>query len=141
MTLPRFAVAQCGCMDEEYQCSRKLRFQQYYLCFIFSGARDKRHQGYNYSYHRVQNSYQLFKKNHYLTLMLYSNIFTCHPFQPSSISLLRVGNAFSISSLFDVTKLQKNVLMCHRLAAFHSQCQWTRIFISLATSMAMGTQL
>ena len=23
MTLPRFAVGQCGCMDEEYQCSRK----------------------------------------------------------------------------------------------------------------------
>ena len=29
--LPRFAVTQCGCMDEEYQCSRKLRFQHYYL--------------------------------------------------------------------------------------------------------------
>ena len=34
----------------------------------------------------------------------------CHPFQPSSISLLRVGNTFSISALFDVTKLQKNSL-------------------------------
>ena len=31
MTLPRFAVAQCGCMDEEYQCSRKLRFRPDYL--------------------------------------------------------------------------------------------------------------
>jgi len=63
-----------------------------------------------YSYHRVQNSYQLFKKNHDLTLMLSSIIFTCHPFQPSSISLLRVGNTFSISSPFDVTELQKNCL-------------------------------
>ena len=31
MTLPCFAVRQYGCMDEEYQCSRKLRFQHYYL--------------------------------------------------------------------------------------------------------------
>ena len=31
MTLPRFAVTQCGCMDEEYQCSRKLRFRHYYM--------------------------------------------------------------------------------------------------------------
>ena len=31
--------------------------------------------------------------------------------------------------------------MSHRLAALHSQCQWTRIFLSLATPMAMGTQL
>ena len=29
-TLPRYAVAQCGCMDEEYQCSRKVRFRLYY---------------------------------------------------------------------------------------------------------------
>jgi hypothetical protein len=32
-------------------------------------------------------------------------------------------------------------LMSYRLAAFHSQCQWTRIFLSLTTHMAMGTQL
>ena len=31
--------------------------------------------------------------------------------------------------------------MCYRLAAFRSQCQWTRIFISLTTPMAMETQL
>ena len=43
-----------------------------------------------------------------------------HPFQPSSISFLRVGNTFSISSPFDVTKLQTIVLMYHRLLAFHS---------------------
>ena len=34
MTLPRFAVTQCGCMDKEYQCSRKLRFRHYYLWFL-----------------------------------------------------------------------------------------------------------
>ena len=58
-----------------------------------------------------------------------SIIFTCHPFKPLSISLLRVGNPFLISSPFDVTKLQKIILMFHRLTAFHSQCQWTRIHI------------
>ena len=31
MTLSRFTVGKCGCMDEEYQCSRKLRFRHYYL--------------------------------------------------------------------------------------------------------------
>ena len=31
--------------------------------------------------------------------------------------------------------------MSHQLAAFHSQCQWTRIFLSLTTPMAMGTRL
>ena len=39
--------------------------------------------------------------------MLSSIIFTCHPFQPSSISLLRVGNTFSISFPFDVTITKK----------------------------------
>ena len=31
--------------------------------------------------------------------------------------------------------------MSHRQAAFHSQCQWTRILLSLTTPMAMGTKL
>ena len=31
--------------------------------------------------------------------------------------------------------------MSHRPAAFHSRCQWTCIFLSLTTPMAMGTQL
>ena len=45
--------------------------------------------------------------NHDSTLMLSSISFTCHPFQPSFISLLWVCITFSISSPFDVTKLQK----------------------------------
>ena len=49
-------------------------------------------------------------RNYDLTLILSSIIFTCHPFQPLSISLLRVGSTFSISSPFDITKLQKNCL-------------------------------
>ena len=68
-----------------------------------------------------------------------SIIFTCHPFQPSPKPLLRVVLIRSVLLL----KLQnyKKVLMSHRLAAFGSQCQWTRILISLTTPMAMGTQL
>ena len=53
---------------------------------------------------------------HYLSI-----IFTYHPFQPSPIALLRVGNTFSISFYFDATKYQKTVLMSHRQADFHSQ--------------------
>ena len=87
---------------------------------------------------KIHNSYL---KNHDSTLMLSSVIFTYHPFQPSSILLLRVGNTFSISSPFGVTKLQKIVLMSHRLAAFHCQCSWTRIFLSLTNPVVMGTQL
>ena len=51
-------------------------------------------------------------KHHDSTLMMSSIIFTCHPFQPSSISLLRICNTFSISSPFDVTKLQKKISWC-----------------------------
>ena len=61
-----------------------------------------------------------YSKNYDWTLMLvFYYFFTCHLFQPSSISLLRVGNTFSISSPFDATKLQKIVLTSHRLAASH----------------------
>ena len=40
-----------------------------------------------------------------------SIIFTCHPFQPSPISLLRVGNTFLTSSPFDVSKLQQQKIL------------------------------
>ena len=70
MTLPRFAVAQCGCMDEEYNYG----FDTILSVIIFTarpfphptcaGVRGahKWHQGYNYTYHRALNSYQLFRK-------------------------------------------------------------------------------
>ena len=73
MTLPRFAVAQCGCIDEEYVFP-KTTVSTLLSVIIFTGrpfphpiftgagGTHKRHQGYNYSYHRVQNSYQLFRK-------------------------------------------------------------------------------
>ena len=40
--------------------------------------------------HLVQNSFQLIQKPWFSTIMLSSIIFTCHTFQPSSISLIRV---------------------------------------------------
>ena len=79
-------------------------------------------------------------RNQDSTLMC-SIIFTCYFFQPSSISFLWVGNTFSISSPFDVTKSQKIALMSHRLRAFHSQCKWTPIFLFLTKPTAMRTQL
>jgi hypothetical protein len=69
-----------------------------------------------------------------------SIISTCHPFQRSPVSLLRVV-LFQWVLLSILINNKKIVLTSHRLAAFHSQCQWTRIFKSVTTSMAMGTQL
>ena len=60
-----------------------------------------------------------YSENHDLTLMLVFYYFYMSPLQTSSISLIRV--TFSISSPFDVTKLQKTVLTSNRLAAFRSQ--------------------
>ena len=57
----------------------------------------------------------------------------CHPL-PNLAHTISKGNTFSISSPFDVTKLQQ---ICFDVL---SQCQWTRIYISL-TPMAMGTYL
>ena len=57
----------------------------------FTGARGARkwHQGFNYSYHRVQNSYQLFQKSGFDTnvgLLIFLDV---TPFQPLPILLLR----------------------------------------------------
>ena len=96
---------------------------------------------YNLSVHITKSKLHIsYFKNHDSTLMLSYIIFTCHPFQHSSISLKRASNIFTISSPFDVIKLQKIVLMSHRLAAFHSQCQWTRIFLSFTNPMAMRSR-
>ena len=83
------------------------------LPLSFTGARGahKRHHGNIYSYHRVQNSYQLFKTPWFDTNVVFY-YFYMPPFQPSSISQLRVGNSFSISSPFDITKLQKKLSWC-----------------------------
>ena len=145
-------MTRCGYMDDKSQCSRKLWFGHYYrwllLQVVLSHTPPLQLQEVHINgitritIHITEYKIDItYLRNHDSTLMLPSIIFTCHPFQTSSISLLRVGNNFSVSSLFDVTKLQEIVLMSHRLAALHSQCQWTRIFISITTPMAMGTQL
>jgi hypothetical protein len=83
-----------------------------------------------------------YSEKHDSTLLLVFYYFYVLPLQIWSISLQRVINTFSIISPLDVTKLQKeNPLMSHRLAIFRSQCQWTRIFVSLTTPITMGTQL
>ena len=146
MTLPRFAVGQCGCMDEEYQCSRKLRLQHYYLWLLLQAAlshapplRVHINGIRGISIHITESNIHIsYSENHGSTLFFY--YFYMSPLQTLT-HIIAKGSSFSISSPFDITKLQKkNVLMGHRLAAFRSQCQWTRIFISLITPMAMGTQ-
>ena len=69
-----------------------------------------------------------YSRNHDWTLMLVFYYFYMSPL-PTLADIIAKGNIFSISSLFDVTKLQKIVLTSHRLAAFRSQCQWTCIFV------------
>ena len=91
--------------------------------------------GYIYSYHRVQNSYQLTMIQHYSSI-----IFICHPFQPSPIPLLRVVLFRSVLLLM-LQICKKIVLLSHRVGAFRSQCQRTQIIISFTTPMAMGAQL
>ena len=51
------------------------------------------------------------------------------PLLPAFFQIGAKGNTFSISSPFDVTKLQKFALTFHRLVDFRSQCQWTHIRI------------
>ena len=84
----------------------------------FTGTRGahKRHHGYNYSYHRVQNSYQLFWKPWFDITVLFLHV---TPFQPSPISLLRVV-IFPSVLLLILQNYKKIVLMCYRLAAFRS---------------------
>ena len=140
------ATLRCGCMDEKSQCSWKLWFWHYYQIIFtgqpfphptFTGARraHKRHLGYKNSYHRVQNSYQLFRKpwlDTKVCLLLFLHV------TPSNfVHIIAKGNTFLINSPLDVTKLQTIVLRSHRLAAFHSQCQWAYILVSLTTPMVI----
>jgi hypothetical protein len=60
---------------------------------------------------------------------------------PTLVHIIVEGSTLSLSSPFDITKLQKIVLTSHWLAAFPSQCQWKRIFIALTTTMAMYLNL
>ena len=88
----------------------------------FMGARGthKRHQRYNYSYHRVQNSYQILRKSWFDTnigLLLFLHVI---PFQPSP-SLLRVY-LNSIGNVTIPTNVPKNY-------EFHTNVGRLRLFL------------
>ena len=118
-------------MDEKSLCSRKLWFRHYYQYHPFPSPHLRGLEVHINGIWSITIQITKFKilisysGNHYSKLVS-SIIFTCHPFQPSPISLPKV--IYFISSPFDI-KLQKIVLTPHRLAAFRSQCQWIRIFV------------
>ena len=97
MTLLRFAVTKCGCMVEEYQVFPKTTASTL-LSVIILIFRPFTHTNFTLTrsaHKRHINEFKIhikYLKNHDSTLMLSSIIFTCHPFQPSSISLLKVVN-------------------------------------------------
>ena len=68
-----------------------------------------------------------------------------HYFYMSSLPTLAhtivKGSIFRSVVLPRLQNYKKIVLLSHRLSAFRSQCQWTRIFISLTIPIGMGTQL
>jgi hypothetical protein len=120
----------------------KLRFRHHYLwlflqVFLFHTpplrVLDVYGITYNYSYHRVQNSYQLFRKPYFYYFYMSSLPTLAH-------TLLRVVLFRSVLLLM-LQNYKKIVLISHRLAAFRPQCQWVRIFISLTTLLAKRIQL
>ena len=144
-------MAQCGCMDEKTPYSRKLWFQHYYqllfLLIFISHTPPLRVLEVNINsirgitIHITEFKINIsYSKNLDSKLMLVFYYFYMSPLS-NLTRIIAKGSTFSISSPFDVTKLQKTVLTSHRLAALRSQCQWTGIFKSPTTPMAMGTQL
>ena len=142
-------MGQCCCMDEEYQCSRKLRFQHYYVWLFLQVALlqtpplrvlEVHINGIRgVTIHITESNIHIsYSENNHSTLVFY--YFYMSPL-PTLAHIIAKGSTFSITCPFYITKLQKIVLMCYRLAAFGSQCRSTRIFISLTTPIAMGTQL
>ena len=103
MTLPRFAVAQCGCIDEEYQCSRKLRFLHSYpevLEVHINGIR-------GITIHITESKIHIsYSENHDSTLFFY--YFDMSPL-PTLANTIAKCITFSISSRFDATKLKKSL--------------------------------
>ena len=71
--------------------------------FMDARGAHKQYHRYNYSYHRVQNSYQLFRKPWFDTIvLLFLHVTTSNP----------KGSTFSISSPFVITILQKKNSWC-----------------------------
>ena len=77
-----------------------------------------------------------YSENHDSTLLFYYFYISSLPTPAHTIAK---GSIFFVQFLFLFYKITKIIVfMSHRLAAFRSQCQWTRIFISLSKPMAMG---
>ena len=109
MTLPQFTMAQCGCMDEQYQWSWKLWFRHFYLWLSLqmlevhiNGIRDIT---IHISESKIHISYS---EKHDSTLFFF--YFYMSPLPTHAHTTAKSSN-FSISSPFDATKLQqKNCL-------------------------------
>ena len=147
--MPRFPVGQCDCMDEEYQCSQKTAVSTLLSVIISTGRPfpqptlqvQKVHiNGIMGTTILINESiiHISYSENHDSILFFY--YFYMSPFQPSPTPLLRVVIFRSVLLLM-LQNYIRIVLISHRLAAFRSQCEWTRISISLPTPMAMGNQL
>ena len=122
-----------GC--EKYHCSRKLWFQHYYQCRPFPSPHlrlllEVHINGIRSITIRITESkiHISYSENHDWALMLVFYYFDMSPLTTLA-DIIAKCNIFSISSPFDVTKLQTIVFTSHRLAAFHSQCQYTCIFV------------
>jgi hypothetical protein len=88
---PRFALAQCGWMDVKSPCSWKLWFWHYYQCRPFLPPYLRVLEVLIYGIRITETNIHInYSENHDAPEMLSSIIFTCHPFQPMHISLLKV---------------------------------------------------
>ena len=112
MTLPRFAVGQRGCKNEEYQHSRKLRFRQYYLWLLLQVALShtpplrvlELHINgiMGVTMHITESKILIsYSENHDSTLCFY--YFYMSPL-PTLAHTIAKGSTFSISSPLDITK-------------------------------------
>ena len=110
MTLPRFAVEHYGCMDEQYQCSRKLLFRHYYLWLFLQVALShtpplrvqevhKRGIIIHITESKIHISYS---ENHDSTLLF--DYFYISPLPALGVVI------FWLVLSFDITKLQKKCL-------------------------------
>ena len=124
MNLPRFAMGHFGCMDEEYVfpnttvstlLSVIISTDRPFPQPTFTGARGEHKRQLFISPSKFHIRYSKTTIQHYSAI-----IFTCHPFQPLPISLLRVVVFRSVLFLIlQNYKKKKIVLMCYQLAAFH----------------------
>ena len=99
----------------------------------------------NWSLRCIQGSMQIFKDSrHFLhppvisDLLIEHNPCTLHHYTHAGLGREQPPVVSRLSMLLTYKKI---VFKSHRLAAFHSQCQWTRIFLFLINPMAMRTQL